>query len=203
MICDPQYISPRFLREIERGFLFLLKEQGFDKLVDLDLNSYNHLKQTLEHCASTVKMVKFMGSPCPTGIKINKMYQITADEQLISIDYHRTSKTFKWGEYDVVLDGAWSTMSVVYAGCFNSFSGKVNLLHKFEVALEQLFHSALYHRWEHPTRLADDMFYDSVFMARVNDTLEAMDACTRILHLLTPLGAQLNRPIHETVYRRK
>lgn len=203
MICDPHYISPKFLKEIQRGFLFLLSEQGFDKMVDLDLESYNQLKQTLEHCAATVKQVKFMGSPCPTGIKVERVY-IFDGTRPKSLLYERGPKTFKWGEYDVVLDGAWSTMSVVHAGCFQSFKGKVNLLHQFEVALEQLFHSALYLRWEHPTQLADDLFYDSMFMARVNDTMEAMDACTKFLYLLTPFAnSALNRPIHETVYRRK
>ncbi|CAL8072270.1 unnamed protein product [Orchesella dallaii] len=203
MICDPIFLKPKFLQEIEKGFLFLLKEQGFDKVIDVDLESYNQLKKAMEHCTTHVKMVKFLGESCPTQTKFESVYRYSENGKMRDQPYQPNEKTFKWGEYDIVTDAAWSVVDVVHGGCFESFSKNLNLHHKFQVALEQLFHAALYLRWENPTKLADDTFYDSIFMTKVNDTMKVMDGCARYLYLYTPYKIQLTRPIHETFYRRK
>lgn len=148
MICDPLYLRPKFLQEIGKSFLFLLKEQGFDKVVDLDLDSYNQLKESLEYCASNATMVKFMGGSgsCPKGIKIESVYTVEGDK-IKPLKYEKNEKTFKWGEYDIILDAAWSIMNIVHGGCYESFIQNVNLHHKFQVGIEQLFHEALHLRW--------------------------------------------------------
>ncbi|ODM96619.1 Phosphatidylinositol transfer protein alpha isoform [Orchesella cincta] len=203
MICDPIFLKPKFLQEIEKGFLFLLKEQGFDKVIDVDLESYNQLKKSMEHCTTNIKMVKFLGESCPTQTNFESVYRYSDNGKMRDQSYEPNEKTFKWGEYDIVIDAAWSVVDIVHGGCFESFSKNLNLHHKFQVALEQLFHAALYLRWENPTKLADNSFYDSIFMTKVNDTMKVMDGCARYLYLYTPYKIQLTRPIHETFYRRK
>lgn len=54
---------------------------------------------------------------------------------------------FVWGKHDVVVDAAWHIIDIVMGICFATFKENLNLHHKFQVVMEQMFRDSVHLRW--------------------------------------------------------
>jgi hypothetical protein len=73
MICDSTYLKEEFLDTVEKAFLFMLKEQGVERITDVDTDDYVLLRRALEYCmADPNGYVEFRGSHCPVNTYVSQ-----------------------------------------------------------------------------------------------------------------------------------
>ena len=49
--------------------------------------------------------------------------------------------------YDPVVDAMWFAVNIVHGMCFATFRQNINLHHKYQVAMEELFKNEILERW--------------------------------------------------------
>lgn len=47
----------------------------------------------------------------------------------------------------MVVDAAWKIMDIVHGACFTILRNSLNLHHKYQSAMEQLFQDSIHQRW--------------------------------------------------------
>jgi hypothetical protein len=73
MICDPLYLKEEFLDYVEDGFMFLLKQQGLERLTDVDSDDFSLLERALQYCMGDPDATVFIeGNHCPADFYVKK-----------------------------------------------------------------------------------------------------------------------------------
>ncbi len=75
-ICDPNFLNPIFLNEILRGFLFLLKEQGTERVLDVNDDDFILLTNALDSCAVAPNPLTLAGETCVAKIHVLMCFRI-------------------------------------------------------------------------------------------------------------------------------
>lgn len=61
---EKKFVPPEFGQDVEQGFLFLLAESIWSKLVDIPLEDFRRVDTALNHCLNQKKPFRFLGSSC-------------------------------------------------------------------------------------------------------------------------------------------
>jgi len=201
VLCDSTFLHEIFLDKLHDAFFFLLKETGLHNIEDIDGDDYDLLRRALDLCMADPEgtAISFVGSPCPAGFELTDTKR---NGTILPFD-EKDEANFAWGAYDVVLDGAWHVIDIVHGMCFATFRANLNIHHKFQVAMEQLFRRSLLPRWSKATRTMDDSLYDNLLGGPVNRTMRVMDACAQGAYIGSPFLHRLSRPVSPIRRRRK
>lgn len=72
MICDPLFLKQEFLDNVEQGFLYLLKQQGLERLSDVDVDDFVMLSRALDYCMGDPDASVFIeGNHCPANFFVS------------------------------------------------------------------------------------------------------------------------------------
>ncbi|CAG7821995.1 unnamed protein product [Allacma fusca] len=195
---DKTFLPEAFLNDIQKAFLFLLRESETTKIKLISKQEVLLIKAALDSCksgSSPMQPLYFSGRICATSAKV-KAYAKAAfgGTRNTSALYSPNEYSFRWGYRDLVEEATWAVMDFVHGYCYGGFSVRVNNHHLYQRAMERLFTQELLHRWRNPQQLQQDLYWDNIFSTNVKVAMRNLDAAVQAAYLDSPFIHRLKRP---------
>jgi hypothetical protein len=193
---DKTFLPEAFLVDIERAFLFLLRESEIIGIKPIKKEELKHIKAALTSCAEGGSpRLYFAGKICKTSANIKFIAKSAAGgTRNTTAIYSPDEYSFRWGYRDIIEEATWAAMDFVHGYCYSGFSMRVNNHHLYQRAIERLFTQELISRWRQPQKLKQDLYWDNVFSTNVKVAMRNLDAAVQAAYLDSPFVHRLKRP---------
>lgn len=187
------FLPHKFTKDILTAFLFLLRDSDLSNFIDVSVQDYNFIRETLDQCERMSRdPFKLSGQTCKS---CSSVHFIEKEGQ--SSRYVENELSFVWGRHDIPVDATWSALSFVHGLCYGTFRINVNYHHLFQRATETLFTPEIQYRWNRPPQLHYEDIWDNMLSAPVKSTMRNLDAYVSAAYHNTPFLHRIERPTRE------
>jgi hypothetical protein len=194
-ICMP-YISQEFTDQILKGFLFLV-QQSKEEVLDIGELENQEITKALERCAGdkSPAQVKIVGTVCNNYTRIIGYGKPDSDADSMT-KYKIEAKSFRWLNYDPIIEGTWAAIDFVHGYCFPGHLPDLNYHHIYQTGLEALFTKTILQRWPNPPQLkrGPDYWNNILDTRDAKLMMQNVDACVQAGYFGTAHERRLNRP---------